>query len=58
MNIDIKIRENKNYKKCVTFVMFVTFSLIKHCFINIYKNLKSDTPDVTCIPFLYTFCNQ
>lgn len=52
MNMDIKIRENKNYKKCVTFVMFVTFSLFKHCFINIYKNLKSDTPDVTCIPFL------
>lgn len=58
MNIDIKIRENKNYKKCVTFVMFVIFSLIKHCIIDIYKNRKNDTQNVTFIPFLCTFCNQ
>ena len=52
MNIDSKIRRNKNYKKCVTFVMFVIFSPIKHWIIDIYKNHKNDTH---LSPF-YPFC--
>lgn len=52
MNIDIKIRENKNYKKCVTFVMFVIFSFISLWILDIYKIAKMT---LQLSPF-YPFC--